>query len=291
METTVVEHPQQPDTVRIYAKGAPEVLLQKCAIDEQLKSELLGTVVDNEMGANGIRPFAYACKDMTVSEYEELAIQNGDFKEIDSRNVLEENLELVGIFGLRDELRTSFEDKNKTVAEDIKFATRGKINVIMVSGDNLQTAKAMAIESAIVSEAKANEEHVCMTGATFREQVGGLTEVEQPDGSKKLVFGDSKQFEKIMAKLKVLARAEPQDKLALVSGIQEKGFMVACTGEGLNDAQALKKADVGFAMGTGCELAKDQADMIILDDNFGSTMVAVSWGRNIYDNVKKFLQF
>lgn len=149
----------------------------------------------------------------------------------------------------------------------------------------------MAIESSIVSESKAGEEFVCMTGAAFRTAVGGITEVEQQNGSKKLEFGDSRQFEKIMAKLKVLARAEPLDKLALVSGIQEKGYMVACTGEGLNDADALKKANVGFAMGSGCELAKDQADMIILDDNFGSTMVAVSWGRNIYDNVKKFLQF
>jgi len=89
------------------------------------------------MGANGIRPFAYAYKQMSLSEYEDLAIVNGDFKEIENRGVLEEDLTLVGIFGLRDELRNSFEDKNKTVAEDIKFATKGKINVIMVSGDNL----------------------------------------------------------------------------------------------------------------------------------------------------------
>jgi len=74
METTVVLHPKLDDIVRVYSKGAPEVLLQKCAIDEQLKNQLLETVVDNEMGANGIRPFAYAFKDMTLSEYEELSI-------------------------------------------------------------------------------------------------------------------------------------------------------------------------------------------------------------------------
>jgi P-type Ca2+ transporter type 2B len=291
MESTAILQPGDDYTVRVYSKGAPEVLLQKCNMNAAQRAQLLRDVVDNEMGANGIRPFAYAYKDLTLSEYEDLAIQNQDFKNVESREVLENDLELVAIFGLRDELRNSFEDSNKTVAEDIKFANKGKINVIMVSGDNLQTARACAIEASIVSESKASEDLVCMTGETFRHEVGGIREVVQPDGSIKLEFGDARRFETIIAKLKVLARAEPNDKLALVAGIQDKGYLVACTGEGLNDAGALKQANVGFAMGSGCELAKDQADMIILDDNFGSTMVAVSWGRNIYDNVKKFLQF
>lgn len=291
METTAILQPGDDGTVRIYAKGAPEILLQKCNMDESERANLLSDVVDNQMGANGIRPFAYAYKEMSLEDYEDLALSNGDFKTVESRVVLEEDLELVAIFGLKDELRNSFEGKNKTVAEDIKFASKGKINVIMVSGDNLQTARATAIDAAIVTEKKADEEFVCMTGETFRNEIGGIREVVQDNGSVKLEFGDPRRFETIIAKLKVLARAEPNDKLALVSGIQEKGYLVACTGEGLNDATSLKQANVGFAMGSGCELAKDQADMIILDDNFGSTMVAVNWGRNIYDNVKKFLQF
>jgi len=291
MESTAILQPGDDNTVRVYSKGAPEVLLQKCNMNTAQRAQLLKDVVDNEMGANGIRPFAYAYKEMSLGDFEDLALQYEDFKNVETREILETDLELVGIFGMRDELRNSFKDSNKTVAEDIKFANKGKINVIMVSGDNLQTAKSCAIEASIVSESKASEEYVCMTGETFRTLVGGIREVEQPNGSMKLEFGDPRRFETIIAKLKVLARAEPNDKLALVTGIQDKGYLVACTGEGLNDASSLKQANVGFAMGSGCELAKDQADMIILDDNFGSTMVAVSWGRNIYDNVKKFLQF
>lgn len=291
MESTAIVQPGDDGTVRIYAKGAPEVLLQKCTLDQSQRASLLADVVDNQLGSNGMRPFAYAYKEMSLGDFEDLALTHDNFKSVESRDVLEQDLELVAIFGLKDELRSSFESKDKTVAEDIKFASKGKINVIMVSGDNLQTARHTAIEACIVSESKAEEEFTCMTGETFRNEIGGIREVEQDNGSVKLEVGDPRRFETIISKLKVLARAEPNDKIALVTGIQEKGFLVACTGEGLNDATALKKANVGFAMGSGCELAKDQADMIILDDNFGSTMIAVNWGRNIYDNVKKFLQF
>lgn len=92
--------------------------------------------------------------------------------------------------------------------------------------------------------------------------------------------------------LKVLARSRPEDKYLLVTGLREMGDVVAVTGDGTNDAPALKKADVGFAMGiTGTDVAKHAADIIITDDNFASIVKAVSWGRNIYDNIRKFLQF
>lgn len=92
--------------------------------------------------------------------------------------------------------------------------------------------------------------------------------------------------------MKVLARATPEDKFALVAGIQELGGVVAMTADGINDAQALKKANVGFCMGlAGQEVAKDSADVIILDDNFRSVYRAAQYGRNIYDNVRKFIQF
>ncbi len=94
-----------------------------------------------------------------------------------------------------------------------------------------------------------------------------------------------------MAKLKVLARSTPQDKFALVVGMQKLGSIVAVTGESHNDTLALETADVGFCMGNGCETAKDAADMILMDDNFASTLHAVIWGRNIYQNIRKFLQF
>jgi P-type E1-E2 ATPase len=90
--------------------------------------------------------------------------------------------------------------------------------------------------------------------------------------------------------LRVLARSRPEDKYLLVTGLRECGDIVAVTGDGTNDAPALKKADVGFAMGiTGTDVAKAAADIIIMDDNFASIVKACMWGRNIYDSIKKFL--
>lgn len=92
--------------------------------------------------------------------------------------------------------------------------------------------------------------------------------------------------------MQVLARSTPEDKYILVTGLKEIGHVVAVTGDGTNDAPALKKADVGFAMGiTGTEVAKEASDIVLLDDNFSSIITAIKWGRNIFTNVRKFLQF
>lgn len=100
------------------------------------------------------------------------------------------------------------------------------------------------------------------------------------------------KFNEIYPRLAVLARSRPEDKYALVVGLMENKHVVAVTGDGTNDAPALKKADVGFAMGiAGTQVAKDAADIIITDDNFASIVKAVLWGRNIYESIKKFLQF
>ena len=99
-------------------------------------------------------------------------------------------------------------------------------------------------------------------------------------------------FKEVAAKLRVLARSSPEDKYLLVTGLKALDDVVAVTGDGTNDAPALKKADVGFAMGiAGTEVAKEAAGIIILDDNFSSIVTAVKWGRNIYDGIRKFLQF
>lgn len=89
-----------------------------------------------------------------------------------------------------------------------------------------------------------------------------------------------------------MARSRPEDKYLLVTGLKEMGDIVAVTGDGTNDAPALKKADVGFAMGiTGTDVAKQACDIIVMDDNFASIVKAVMWGRSIYDNIRKFLVF
>jgi len=103
---------------------------------------------------------------------------------------------------------------------------------------------------------------------------------------------DMRAFRDIKTHLKVLARSSPEDKYILVLGIQTCEGVVAVTGDGTNDAPALTKADVGFAMGiTGTDVAKGACDIILLDDNFTSIVVALKYGRNVYDNVRKFIQF
>ena len=105
-------------------------------------------------------------------------------------------------------------------------------------------------------------------------------------------IANGEEFDKIKDKLLVLARSRPEDKYALVTGLKERGEVVAVTGDGTNDAPALKKADVGFAMGiAGTEVARESAAIILLDDNFNSIVKAVMWGRNIYDCIRKFIQF
>lgn len=165
----------------------------------------------------------------------------------------------------------------------------------MVTGDNIDTAKAIAIDANIVTAADADKKYVCMEGKEFRELCGGLKKLSDPnaeDGALKECVADMHTFKEIQSKLKVLARSTPEDKYMLVTGLKELGAVVAVTGDGTNDAPALKKADVGFAMGiTGTEVAKEASDIILLDDNFASIITAIRWGRNIYTNVRKFLQF
>lgn len=164
----------------------------------------------------------------------------------------------------------------------------------MVTGDNIDTATAIAIEAGILTEEESKQEYYCMEGKQFREACGGLKKLEDPDGNGRLKeeIGNKAQFRIINSKLKVLARSTPEDKYMLVTGLKEMDSVVAVTGDGTNDAPALKRADVGFAMGiTGTEVAKEASDIILLDDNFASILTAVKWGRNIYENVRKFLQF
>ncbi len=164
----------------------------------------------------------------------------------------------------------------------------------MVTGDNLDTAKAISIEAGIITAEEANVQYTCMEGKEFREFCGGLVRLPDEDGSGRIKeeIGNKANFRLIKDRLKVLARSTPEDKYMLVTGLKELGSVVAVTGDGTNDAPALKKADVGFSMGiTGTEVAKEASDIILLDDNFASIITAVLWGRNIYENVRKFLQF
>ena len=213
--------------------------------------------------------------------------ENGDFKKEEDREVLESDLTVAAIFALSDPIRPE-------IPYSVKTCNEAGINIRMVTGDNINTAKAIAIEAGIVTKEEAEQEFTCMEGKDFREEVGGLKRLEDPSDRNlvKEEIGNKSQFRAIMKRLKVLARSTPEDKYMLVTGLKENDCVVAVTGDGTNDAPALKKADVGFAMGlTGTQVAQEASDIILLDDNFRSIVTAVKWGRNIYTNVRKFLQF
>ena len=126
-----------------------------------------------------------------------------------------------------------------------------------------------------------------MGGPEFYEKMGGLV---VRNGQEEV--GNFKAFKELMPYMRVMARSRPEDKYLMVTGLRQMGHTVAVTGDGTNDAPALKKADVGFAMGKiGTDVCKEAADILITDDNFSSIVKACMWGRNVYDNIKRFLQF
>ena len=155
----------------------------------------------------------------------------------------------------------------------------------MVTGDNALTARAIALNCGIISNVPVPRdirelEPVVMEGKRFAERVLNA------DGTINYV-----EFNKIWPSLRVMARCSPTDKYTLVSGLIHEGEVVAVTGDGTNDGPALAEADVGFAMGSGTQVAKEASDIIILDDNFTSMVKAISWGRNVYDSIAKFITF
>lgn len=209
------------------------------------------------------------------------------------RAVEKKDFVVVCIFGIKDIIR-------QEVPEAVATCMRAGITVRMVTGDNKITAMAIAKECKIIDEKFGISANSVMEGPEFYDRMGGLicktcNQLAPCNcDPKKVVEGvkNIKAFEKIWKELRVLARSRPEDKYLLVTGLKEMGDVVAVTGDGTNDAPALKKADVGFAMGiTGTDVSKHACDIIVMDDNFASIVKAVMWGRSIYDNIRKFLQF
>ena len=162
------------------------------------------------------------------------------------------------------------------------------VTVRMVTGDNIVTAMAIAAKCNIISEHEIGDRNVCVEGPEFEKEMGGL--ITTADGKERVK--NFQLFKKKMPKIKVMARSRPEDKYLMVTGLMNMKQVVAVTGDGTNDAPALTKADIGFGMGkTGTQVCKSAADIIILDDNFTSVVKACRWGRNVYDNIKRFLQF
>lgn len=158
----------------------------------------------------------------------------------------------------------------------------------MVTGDNIKTAKAIAVNCGIITEAEKSNPMICVEGPEFFKMMEGLVNENTPDERVK----NMKLFRKYMKHVRVMARSRPEDKYLLVCGLMNNEKTVAVTGDGTNDAPALKKADVGFGMKiTGTDVCRKACDILIMDDSFNSVVSAASWGRNVFDNIQRFLQF
>lgn len=284
---------------RVHVKGASEIVLESCQyyLDEQgnqqtlgddVKQQLLGLIEKYAKGA--LRTFAFAYKDLQQGEGGEghdAKAENGKSYEIE-----DSGLTLIALCGIKDIIR-------EEVPGAVALCNEAGVRVRMVTGDNKTTAVAIAKECGIIADGEELEnDKICMEGPEFNEYVGSL--VSKKTKERIMVMGKEPEDEAIgnmehmrvvREKTKVLARSRPNDKYIMVFGLKELGDIVSVTGDGTNDAPALKKANVGFAMKTGTQVAHTAADIIIQDDNFASIVKACKWGRNVYDNIRRFLQF
>jgi len=295
---TAVKHPDDPNLVRVFLKGAPEIVMDYCTkyynadgnveqLSESKKNQIIHEVVQQTFAAAALRTILIAYTDYSVAEYEAMMKANNNFQKEEDREVLENEMTVICIYALIDPLRPE-------IIESVNKCYRAGITIRMVTGDNIDTAKAISLEAGILKPEEADQEYACMEGKVFREVCGGLKKIPgvNDDGLLREEIGNKQAFRAVVKRLRVLARSTPEDKYMLVTGLKEMEHVVAVTGDGTNDAPALKKADVGFAMGiTGTDVAKDACDIVLLDDNFASIVTAAKWGRNIYTNVRKFLQF
>ncbi|KAM6982895.1 plasma membrane calcium-transporting ATPase 3b isoform 3-T3 [Tautogolabrus adspersus] len=272
--STVIKLPD--GSFRLYSKGASEILLKKCSyildpngearsFRPRDRDEMVKQVIE-PMACEGLRTICIAFRDLP-------AFPEPDWE--DEAEIASE-LTCITVVGIEDPVRPE-------VPDAIRKCQRAGITVRMVTGDNINTARAIAAKCGIIHP---GDDFICLEGKDFNRRIRNEKgEIEQ------------ERIDKIWPKLRVLARSSPTDKHTLVKGIidstvLEQRQVVAVTGDGTNDGPALKKADVGFAMGiAGTDVAKEASDIILTDDNFSSIVKAVMWGRNVYDSISKFLQF
>ncbi len=242
---------------RIITKGAPEVLLNRCTFyEENGTKKVLNDVYLSKIKNQNEKMAERALRVLGVAYLDVDTIPNL----IDSNNI-ENNLVFVGFIGMIDPPR-------KGVKESVKACRRAGIKTVMITGDHIITAKAIAKDLGILRE---NE--LAITG----QELDKITD---------------KELIKNIMNYSVFARVSPEHKVRIVKAFQNAGAVVAMTGDGVNDAPALKKADIGVAMGRkGTDVAKNASDMILNDDNFVTIVEAVKQGRNIFDNIKKAIHF
>ena len=235
---------------KTFYKGAPERLLTKAV--KYINAD--GEIKEIDHKALNAKIDALAAKAMRV-----LAFGYSE-KEL-VKNQINDDLVLIGLVAIRDDVRPSAKDAIREVQE-------AGIQVVMITGDRLETAVAIAKDAGLLK----NESDRALSSAQLNQM-------------------SDDEVKAILPEIRVIARALPTDKSRMVRLCQEMNLVVGMTGDGVNDSPALKRADVGFAMGSGTEAAKEAGKIVILDDNFSSIKDAIWYGRTIYHNILKFCRF
>ncbi len=235
---------------KTFYKGAPERLLAKATsyLDaegnvKKLDKKVLDQKID-ALAAKAMRVLAFGYSEKTLTE-----------------NTIHDDVVLIGLVGIRDDVRPEARD---SIAE----VKKAGIQVVMITGDRLETAVAIAKDAGLLK-----------------------SDTDRALTSAELNAMSDDEIKKIIREIRVIARALPTDKSRMVRLCQEMNLVVGMTGDGVNDSPALKRADVGFAMGSGTEAAKEAGEIVILDDNFKSIKDAIWYGRTIYHNILKFCKF
>ena len=343
--TTFIKNKEFSTGCRLFSKGGGENARVFCkfymdpdtgekkVLDDSMSTQIKQSIED--FNKDKLRSLYIAYKDITESQFNQCEQPDSNGKLID-----QDDLVFLAVFGIKDSLRDG-------VKEAVRKCHDASVNVIMVTGDNIVTATAIAKECGILgddvnlknlgtkdiepdpealNDPNKKEEYIqtilenqpkALTGNTFYNSVGGLIcEVCQEDTNlckcpkteseakqlaeknhepqkkvKRDVIKNMENFKKVTKNLNVMARSQPIHKYALVLGLKTLKNVVAVTGDGTNDAPALSKSDGGFAMFAGTDIAKEASDIVIIDNNFSSIVIAIIYGRNIYDNIRKFLQF
>lgn len=216
----------------VYLKGAPEVVLSKCLISEKRKNSILEEIASEQKVGGRVIAFASSSGSYVFDGY--AVISN---------------------------------PVRKGVRESVESCKRAGIAVIMLTGDNLDTAKSVALDAGIT---------ISENSVVTADYIEGLSD---------------ERLKKEISKITVIARSTPQTKLRVVTALQKNGEVVAVTGDGVNDAPAMKHADVGISMGDGTEITKQASDVVLLDNSFTTILKAISFGRNVYSNFQRFITF
>ncbi|MBR5914180.1 MAG: calcium-translocating P-type ATPase, PMCA-type [Selenomonadaceae bacterium] len=233
-------------------KGAPERLLDKCSYYYDENG--------NKQPLNAHDAINAKIDELANRAIRTLALVTYD-GEVTDGNIPDTGLTFVGVTGIRDDVRPD-------AIKAIEQVHKAGVQVVMITGDRKETAQAIAKEAGLIEI----DDAIVITSAELNAM-------------------SDEEVKKALPKIRVIARALPTDKSRLVRLAQELNLVVGMTGDGVNDSPALKKADVGFAMGGGTEVAKEASEIVILDDNFKSIGKAILYGRTIFNNIRKFIIF